>query len=571
MTTSPADEHDKTERKPLSNILESLAGNGSDEQRIETALLLGDRALAALNSGIVITDAQQSDYPIIDCNPAFEHLTGYGRDEVLGRNCRFLQGPETNQEARAVLRAALLDKQECRVTILNYRKDGTPFWNDLAIAPVRNEQGQLTHFIGIQTDVTSRKQLEAELREQTETITIINHVGQALAAELDLHNVVQLVTEAATDLTGAQVGAFFYNVPTAGHELFTLYALAGVAQEVFAEIPLPRDTPMFGPTFRGEGVMRLDDVRNDPRYGQNPPHLGLPAGHPPVTSYMAVPVISRSKEVLGGLFFGHTEVGIFTERVERIVVGLAAMAAIAMDNARLYEQSQQAIRLRDAFLASASHELRTPITTLLGNTELLQRRAIREQSLSARDQRTLQSIAEQAYRLNELAELVLDLSLLQTDLLELDPQRVDLRALAQRALARVGTNNMPGRLQLSVPEQPVIVSADERRLIQALHQVLRNALAYSPTGSPITVRIEQDANTALIVMSDQGIGIPESELDFVFQRSYRGSNIDIRHVSGLGMGLFFVKEIITRHGGMIEVQSSEGSGSIFTMQLPLAE
>ncbi len=103
---------------------------------------------------------------------------------------------------------------------------------------------------------------------------------------------------------------------------------------------MPRNTDIFGPTFRGEGVIRLADVKQDPRYGKNSPYYGMPAGHLPVTSYLAVPVISRSGEVLGGLFFGHPETGVFTERHERIIVGLAAQAAIALDNARLFNLAQ---------------------------------------------------------------------------------------------------------------------------------------------------------------------------------------------------------------------------------------
>src|SRR5690606_17875733 len=103
---------------------------------------------------------------------------------------------------------------------------------------------------------------------------------------------------------------------------------------------------------RGEGTIRIDDVRKDERYGKNSPYYGMPEGHLPVVSYLAVPVVSRSGEVIGGLFFGHSEAGRFTEKHERIVEGLAAQAAIAMDNARLYESAQNAIREREMLLKS---------------------------------------------------------------------------------------------------------------------------------------------------------------------------------------------------------------------------
>src|SRR5205085_984041 len=117
--------------------------------------------------------------------------------------------------------------------------------------------------------------------------------------------------------------------------------LSGVPRDAFAGFPMPRNTAIFEPTFRGEALVRLDDVTKDPRYGKNPPYYGMPQGHLPVRSYLAVPVVSRSGEVLGGLFFGHSDVGIFSERDERLMMGVAAQAAIAIDNAQLYEQVRQ--------------------------------------------------------------------------------------------------------------------------------------------------------------------------------------------------------------------------------------
>jgi PAS domain S-box-containing protein len=154
---------------------------------------------------------------------------------------------------------------------------------------------------------------------------------------LDLHQLVQNVTDAATELTGAQFGSFFYNVVDKQGGAYMLYTLSGVPREAFAHFPMPRATDLFGPTFRGEGNVRIADVRHDPRYGRNSPYYGMPEGHLPVTSYLAVPVVSRSGEVLGGLFFGHPAAEVFTERHERIVEGLAAQTAVAMDNARLFE------------------------------------------------------------------------------------------------------------------------------------------------------------------------------------------------------------------------------------------
>jgi PAS domain S-box-containing protein len=136
----------------------------TEQRRVEKALQIQDRAIAASINGIVITDPNQPDNPIIYCNPAFERITGYSREEAIGRNCRFLQGPETDLATRDQIWQAINEKRECQVIIKNYRKDGTPFWNELAISPVWDARGgRVTHFIGIQNDITLRKRMEEEL------------------------------------------------------------------------------------------------------------------------------------------------------------------------------------------------------------------------------------------------------------------------------------------------------------------------------------------------------------------------------------------------------------------------
>lgn len=202
--------------------------------------------------------------------------------------------------------------------------------------------------------VEPRVEEEAKnLREEARILEVLNRVGASVAAELDLERAVQVITDAATELSAAAFGAFFYNVEDDQGEKYRLYTLSGAPREAFAKFPMPRNTGVFAPTFRGEAVVRSDDITRDPRFGQNPPHFGMPSGHLPVCSYLAVPVVSRSGEVLGGLFFGHPERGVFTARAERLVTGIASQAAIAIDNARLY----RALREREEALAQLNVEL----------------------------------------------------------------------------------------------------------------------------------------------------------------------------------------------------------------------
>jgi CheY-like chemotaxis protein len=178
-----------------------------------------------------------------------------------------------------------------------------------------------------------RKETARATREEAQMLEFLNRVGTAVAAELDLERAVQVVTDAATELSGGAFGAFFYNVIDAQGEAYTLYTLSGAPREAFASFPMPRNTAVFGPTFRGEGIVRSADITQDPRFGQNVPYHGMPNGHLPVRSYLAAPVVSTSGEVLGGLFLGHPEPGVFEMRSERIVGAIAVQAAVAIDKA----------------------------------------------------------------------------------------------------------------------------------------------------------------------------------------------------------------------------------------------
>src|ERR1700733_8677854 len=201
--------------------------------------------------------------------------------------------------------------------------------------------------------------------EDAGRLEILLRVGRDIASELDLERAVQLVTDAAKELTGAQFGSFFYNVLNAAGESYMLYTLSGVPKEAFSSFPMPRNTAVFAPTFAGEGVVRSDDITHDPRYGHSAPHPGQPKGHLPVRSYLAVPVVSRSGEVLGGLFFGHPETARFEAEHEKLAIGIAAHAAIAIDNARLYRAAQEEIERRkkvEAFLRSDGAAARTAET-----------------------------------------------------------------------------------------------------------------------------------------------------------------------------------------------------------------
>ncbi|WP_340265553.1 GAF domain-containing hybrid sensor histidine kinase/response regulator [Sphingobium mellinum] len=189
---------------------------------------------------------------------------------------------------------------------------------------------------------------------------IINRMGAAVAAEQNLDVIVQTIVDGSVELTGAEFGAFFYNLVDQKGESYMLYSLSGVSREAFADFPMPRNTAIFAPTFEGQGVVRSDDIRQDPRYGRSAPYHGMPPGHLPVISYLAMPVVSHSGEVHGGLFFGHHQPARFTTEHEKIIAGVAGHAAMAIDNARLHHKAQREIAARTV----AESELRQLNATL---------------------------------------------------------------------------------------------------------------------------------------------------------------------------------------------------------------
>src|SRR5262249_49409849 len=216
-----------------------------------------------------------------------------------------------------------------------------PEVSPVRVTAARHSSDEHTRLADTEPATRTRSEREDLLHEETQILETLNKLGTTVAAELDLERAVQVVTDAATRLSGAAFGSFFHNVIDDKGEAYTLYSLSGAPREAFAKFPMPRHTEVLGPTFRGEGIVRSNDITKDPRYGQNAPHRGQPEGHLPVRSYLAVPVMSPTGEVLGGLFFGHPEPGMFDARAERIVAAIAVQAGIAIDRAKLYRAAQE--------------------------------------------------------------------------------------------------------------------------------------------------------------------------------------------------------------------------------------
>ncbi|MBA2961405.1 MULTISPECIES: PAS domain-containing protein [Ramlibacter] len=455
-------------------------------------------------------------------------------------------------------------------------------------APLFDAQGAVVGLVGASIDITDRKREQERARTETEMLDLLNQTGALLSGELDLDALLQSVTDAATKLTGAQFGAFFYNGVDAQGETYMLFSLSGAPREAFEHFGQPRPTPMFEPTFRGGPPIRLDDVRKDPRYGGWGPHHGMPPGHLPVRSYLAVSVVSRSGEVIGGLFFGHPEPGVFTERSERLATGIASQAAVAIDNAHLYAEAQRAAAertqlleseraaradaerastLKDEFLATLSHELRTPLSAILGWAHILRRKTAGDPSLA----RGIDVIERSTRVQTQLIEDLLDMSRITSGKLRLDMQPIAPVTFVQAAVDAVRPAAEAARVSVRlVLEEPVAaVMGDSARLQQVVGNLLTNAIKFSPADGRVLVRVGGDEERVRIEVDDDGIGIAPEFLPHVFDRFRQADGSTTRRFGGLGLGLSIVRHLVDLHGGTVEARSRGlGQGSTFVFTLP---
>ncbi len=255
---------------------------------------------------------------------------------------------------------------------------------------------------------------------------------------------------------------------------------------------------------------------------------------------------------------------------------IARRTAATLEKLRLFATAgqsrilaEEAVRVRDAFFSIAAHELRTPLTTLLGRAQLLQKWLTQGETADPRNLRSMQIIVEQAQRLNRMISALLDASRIESGRFSIESVPMDLRTLAGRVIEETRLTMASHTFTLRVAETPVMVAGDEVRLEQVLQNLVSNAVKYSPGGGEVQIEVLPSERLARVAVSDQGIGIPADSRAELFRRFYRAANAEALGISGMGIGLFVVNEIVELHGGRIDVTSTEGKGSTFTVWLPL--
>ena len=537
-------------------------------ERKNSDLAIRRMAAAVMSSDDAIV-TKTLDGIITSWNPAAERIFGYTAAEAIGQSIRILIPKDRQGEEDVVIARIRAGETVDHYETTRVAKDGHSIAIALTVSPVRDDSGVIVGASKIARDIGDQQRLRAVAQQHARNTEKLSEVGVFLASAVDREEIVQRVTDAATEFTGAQFGAFFYNVRTAATgEAYMLYALSGAPREAFASFPHPRVTEIFGPTFRGEGPIRLEDVTEDPRYGQNPPFFGMPPGHLAVRSYLAVPVKGRNQDVLGGLFFGHESRGVFTSEHERLAVGVAAWASVSLENSRLLVEAQEANRLKDEFLAVLSHELRTPLNAIMGYSRLLHSGLL----TGSKADDAFATLERNSTWLTQIVDDVLDVSRIVSGKLRLDVQPVDLPLIIENAVATVQPAADAKGVQLHTILDPQVgmVSGDPGRLQQVAWNLLSNAVKFTPRNGHVQVRLERVNSHVELSVSDTGAGIRSDFLPYVFERFRQSDSSSTRRTGGLGLGLAIVKHIVEMHGGTVEA-ASDGvdQGASFLVRLPL--
>ena len=448
--------------------------------------------------------------------------------------------------------------------------------------------GQVVGRVWNYHDLTHQRETENALREETRMLELLNNTERELASMLDLGSAVHAVTDAGTQIIGAKFGAFFYNVTDEKGEGLTLYSLSGLSRSPLEKIDNQTLTEVFGPMFKGEPAILTDDITKDPRYVHHGPHYGVTLMNASVRSYLSVPVVSRSGAVIGGLFFGHPQPGVFTERSKKIMEGMAAQAAITIDNARLYEavtklntELEERVHQRTyqlegankeleaankdlaAFSYSVSHDLRSPLASINGFSQMLLKSD--GDHLSEKGRHFLSRICAGSTKMGDLIDGLLSLAKISRG--KLDRIDVNLTEMSHKLVQEL-RDSEPDRLVEVEVQGDLMINGDSAMVTVIMQNLIANAWKYS--GKTPNARIHIGSETTqdgvrCIFVRDNGAGFDMAYADKLFevyQRLHQNSEF-----SGTGIGLANVKRVVTRHGGKVWAQAAVGEGATFRFTL----
>ena len=542
-------------------VLISIIRDISVRRRIEAAQAQLAAIVQSTDDAII---GKTLEGTIISWNAAAERIYGYSAEEAIGRSIQMLAPPDRSDDIPQILERIKHGERIARLETTRMRKDGTLIPVSLTISPILDANGTITAASTIARDISERRQA-ADRSAHLQTI------ATALSEALTPAQVADVVITQCITAIGAQAGSIA--LLSEDGDTLEVVGASGYPVHVlnsWRRFSLSQAIPL-AEAVRSKTMILIElPAALAERY----PQLGQPAV-PEHHAWAAIPLLVEGR-VSGalGLSFGQAREFSIDERA--FLLTLASQCAQALERARLYEAERQAreraeaaVRLRDQFLSIAAHELKTPLTSLLGYAQLFQRRTLRAGSLGEADQRALGVIVAQASRLNRMVAALLDIARIESGQLNIQRAPLDLCELARRVVEEAREQAEEHPLEITCQPEQLLIEGDDLRLEQVLQNLIQNAIKYSPPGAPVSVRVELQGAHASVAVVDRGIGIPEAARVRLFQRFYRAPNVDERQISGMGIGLFVVKEIVMLHDGTVEVESVEGQGSTFTIRLPL--
>lgn len=498
-----------------------IVNDMSAEHEARLAIAVREQAMQAASNGLIITDLQQADNPVVYVNPAFERITQYRSEEVIGRNCRLLNPDSRDSAQLKQLRRAIAAREACTVVLSNRRKDGSEFWNQLAISPVLSPlTGEATHYVGVQTDITESRKSEDAMFEWLSRLEAIFTLNPDPLICFDQAGKLSYANPAAERTFGVTMGALV--------------------------------------SLTGEALERQLRAQCDPAY----PYPGLPSA---TSACVAEDLAGDDTKQGCVLHLQHPQPLILKQTYRYCGAAGTSLVIYYRDVTREIELD----RMKSEFLSTAAHELRTPMASIVGFSELLMMRRYDED----KTRELLSTINRQANRLTALLTDLLDLARIEArrgESMSLD--NVDLRSAIDDTLAAFLLPDSRHGLVVELPESGIEIRADRAKFQQALLNLLSNACKFSPAGGDVEVRVlySHPEQKPLIGISvrDHGIGMSEDAQRHAFQRFYRSDRSG--HIPGTGLGLSLVSEILAIHGGAVTLESELDKGTCVTLWFPLA-
>jgi signal transduction histidine kinase len=502
--------------------------------------------------------------------PIFKQADAYRlrRDDGRTIDAEELPAAQALSTGRAVQDATMLIVREDRKVAISM--NATPLLED----------GRTSGAIVTFRDVTERRRLEEEMQVQAERAQILADAGGYFSSNIDPVWVTQAIAERVAEVLGDWSAVILRTPDSSELRVASIYhrdmASLGLAWSYIYRQPLVTGEGIIGQVIStgypsltvnvGSGSSGMSAKINETSY--HAPAMQL-------SSLLILPLRTR-REMLGALVIAANDPDrAVTDEDLPLAELLAERAALAIENSKLYTEQVEArrkvedlSRLKDEFLSIASHELRTPVTSIKGYTQLA-KTLIRENDLSTSEE-YLDIALDQIDRMSRLILELLDVSRIETGRLEIRREPIQWATFVRDVVHRHHTAVSDRRFHLNVPDDTRVIQGDRDRLEQVLGNLLENAVKYSPDGSEILVNVEDRAETVVTSVCDRGIGIPADELGQVFERFHRGRHVSSTNYGGLGLGLYITKQIVERHGGSIWVESREGSGTSFFFSLPVA-